>query len=89
MGGIRVAEDLLEKSERGAESMGEEGKGKRGRREKKKNRSSAVEITAIIAPWVRCFHVAEHHLNHEWFINFMPGYRDRGGPRATRPEEPN
>lgn len=45
-----MAEDLLEKSERGAESMGEEGKGKRGRREKKKNRSSAVEITAIIAP---------------------------------------
>lgn len=44
-----MAEDLLEKSERGAESMGEEGKGKRGRREKK-NRSSAVEITAIIAP---------------------------------------
>lgn len=35
-----MAEDLLEKSERGAESMGEEGKGKRGRREKK-NRSSA------------------------------------------------
>lgn len=82
-----MAEDLLEKSERGAESMGEEGKGKRGRRGKK-NRSSAVEITAIIAR-VRCFHVAEHHLNHEWFINFMPGYRDRGGPRATRPEEPN
>lgn len=92
MGGI-VAEDLLEKSERGVNQWekrgkGERGKGKRGRERGKKNRSSAVEITAIIAR-VRCFHVAEHHLNHEWFINFMPGYRDPGGPRATRPEEPN
>lgn len=43
---------------------------------KRKNRSSPiVEITAIIAR-VRCFlPVAEeeHHLNHEWFINFTPG----------------
>lgn len=49
-------------------------KGKGGGKEK--NRSSPiVEITAIIAR-VRCFlPVAEeeHHLNHEWFINFTPG----------------
>lgn len=69
-------------------------KGKRGeekgkRKKKKIDPLLLAEITAIIAR-VRCFLVAEeHHLNHEWFINFTPGSQRSGGPRATRPEEPN
>lgn len=67
-----IRDDLLPRNLARIESM--EGK-KEGRRERKNRSSPIVEITAIIAR-VRCFlPVAEeeHHLNHEWFINFTPG----------------
>lgn len=82
-----IRDDLLPRNPARIESMEEKKKGRmrkvKGR--KRKNRSSPiVEITAIIAR-VRCFlPVAEeeHHLNHEWFINFTPGSQKSGGPRA-------
>lgn len=79
---VDKSDDLLEKS-RGSNRWKRKREGEGGdKKEKIDPRGNDGDYGVSSA-------AEEHHLNHEWFINFTPGSQRSGGPRATRPEEPN
>lgn len=82
---VDKSDDLLEKS-RGSNRWKRKREGEGG---DKKEKIDPRKWRRLLREYGVSSAAEEHHLNHEWFINFTPGSQRSGGPRATRPEEPN